>query len=111
MNTATRVYGKQVAVRKTNAMSFSWQLGLVLGLIVALSVSAFGLIYAKDLNRRLFIDYQTLEQQQQTYQTDWSKLLLEESTWSAQARIQHVATNRLNMEVPTPKKIVFLVDD
>lgn len=79
-------------------------------LVCGIIVSAFVLIYVKDLNRRLFIESQGLQQQQQVLVNQWGKLLLEQSTWSAQARIQSVAQRDLNMVMPTTNQVVMLTD-
>lgn len=67
---------------------------------LAVLITAFSLLYTKDLNRRLFIQYQNLQQTNTTLSTNNSKLLLEESALSAQARVQNVAQH-FNMVVPT----------
>lgn len=77
-------------------------------LIVLLIVSAFSVIYLKDLSRRLFIHYQTLQQVQQHDEMEWSKLLLEEGAWSTQARVQNIATTELDMMTPSMKNIVMI---
>src|SRR3990167_7887570 len=77
-------------------------------LIVLLIVSAFSVIYLKDLSRRLFIHYQNQQQVQQQDEVEWSKLLLEEGAWSTQARVQNIATTQLNMVMPTMKNIVMI---
>jgi len=53
----------------------------------------------------MFINYQDLQTSQGTLHVEWSKLLLEQSTWSTQTRIQHIAQQKLGMEVPVPEKI------
>ncbi len=85
----------------------SW---LTVFLSVSIVVSAFVLIYVKDLNRRLFIESQGLQQQHQHLVNQWGKLLLEQSTWSAQTRIQTVAQGNLGMVMPAPKQVVILAD-
>ena len=97
---------------KRQYVSASWAsrgtMGLIIFFVAAILVSAFSTIYFKDLNRRLFFQYQTLSAQQQAYQVQNSQLLLEQSTWSTQARIQSLAQNTLNMVVPQSKKIVMV---
>ena len=110
MNTATRIYGKSYAVRRTNTFRFSLRFMFVGALVLGILISAFSVIYAKDLNRRLFIQYQDLQQQQQQYQTEWSKLLLEQGAWSTQPRIQQLAQQQLNMVIPSSRNIVFVSD-
>ena len=78
------------------------------GLVILLIVSAFSVIYLKDLSRRLFIRYQHLQQVQQHDEVEWSKLLLEEGAWSTQARVQNIATTQLNMIMPSMKNIVMI---
>jgi len=108
MNTVTRVYGRQYARKAVNRAYFSLT-SISIGLFAfSVLLSAFGVLYARDLNRRLFIQYQTLQGTQQYYQTQWSQLLLEQGAWSTQVRIQRLAQKRLNMVTPASEKIVFL---
>ena len=71
-------------------------------------VSALALVYLKDLNRREFILFQRLGKIQQAYQVNWGKLLLEQSAWSTQSRVQSIAQRQLNMVVPNSAQIVML---
>ena len=108
MNTATRVYGRGIVKRGGASIRFS---GLHLGmmtLVLGLLLSAFGVIYAKDLNRRLFIQYQGFQQAQQQYQMDWSKLLLEQGALSTQSRLQMLAQKQLHMVIPSSRDIVLV---
>lgn len=83
----------------------------VLGMCVALLLfSAFSVVYLKDLSRRLFMQYQNAQQVQQQNDMEWSKLLLEEGTWSTQARIQRLAKSQLQMVTPTSKQIVIITE-
>ncbi len=81
---------------------------LVGTLIILLLVSAFSVIYLKDLSRRLFIQYQQAQQVQEHDEVEWSKLLLEEGAWSTQARIQNLASTQLDMVMPAMKNIVMI---
>jgi cell division protein FtsL len=75
---------------------------------ILIFVTAFSVVYAKDLYRRTFLHYQDLQQQQNQLYTDWGKLMLEQSTWSTQARVQKIAASRLAMQVPAPKTVVLV---
>ena len=99
MNSATRVLQPAVYHRSTD-WSSSREILLILCLGVLVLLSAISVVYVKDLNRRLFITKQTLQHQHEQYLTDWSQLLLEQSAWSNQARIQQVAQQKLNMRLP-----------
>ncbi len=82
--------------------------GLSLGswcLLGLLFVSAFLLVYVKDLHRRLLRDYQHLQQQSIALETEWEKLLLERSAWMSQARISQVAKDKLAMHLPSQKEM------
>lgn len=92
---------------KTGYTRARWRPG-ILAVTVVCFITAFALVYIKDLNRRLFIHYQHLLQVRQQAQVEWSKLLLEQSTWATQARVQRIANQKLHMIVPTPQDIVML---
>ncbi len=109
MKMTTRLYTAE-NIRSTTtriALNQPWSLAtkVLIGLLI---VSAFALVYLKDLNRRLFIQYQTMAHTNQQAQIEWGKLLLEESTWTAQASVQQIASNRLKMVIPTGKDIILL---
>jgi cell division protein FtsL len=93
----------------TASESISLKMRLIAYALTALILlSAFAVVYMKDLNRRLFIQYQGLQHVTSQLQVQWGKLLLEQSAWSTQARIQNVAMKKLNMVVPTRKDIVLV---
>lgn len=69
-------------------------------LIFLLLVSALGVVYVKDLNRRLFISLHKLQIETEKLKADGNKLLLEQSAWGAQARVQIVAQKELEMQIP-----------
>ena len=74
-------------------------------MLVLLFVTAFLLVYVKDLHRRFLRDYQHLQQQSIALQTEWEKLLLERSAWISQTRISHVAKEKLAMHLPSKKEM------
>ena len=76
-------------------------------LMMTVLLSAFAVVYVKDLNRRLFIQYQQLQASHNQLYINWGKLLLEQSAWSTQARVQHIAQQQLHMVSPTPNQVVL----
>lgn len=80
----------------------------VIFLVVAIMISALVLVYVKDLNRRLFIEYQNLQQANNELNIEYGKLLLEQGAWSTQERVQTIAMRSLNMEIPSSDDIVIL---
>lgn len=108
MNTATRVIAPSRLHTALPSVTISRPRLVNAILIVVLLLSAFAVIYLKDLNRRLFIHYQTLEASHDKLYDDWGKLLLEQSTWSSHARVERIAEHRLGMDVPAAKETVVL---
>lgn len=51
---------------------------------------------------------QMLEREQDEMQANWSRLLLEESTWSSPSRIEGIGLERLNMHVPQTSELEVL---
>lgn len=81
----------------------------VLAIVVLLA--GFAVIYVADMNRRLSISLEEAGNTQNQLHLDWGKLLLEQSTWSTQSRIQAIATQRLGMQTPTNNQIVTIKMD
>lgn len=77
-------------------------------LIAAVFLSALAVIDARHENRMLFAQLQQLRQQRDQINVEWGQLLLEQSTWSTHARIEQVATQKLNMEMPAHPEIVVV---
>ncbi|MCM5703138.1 cell division protein FtsL [Larsenimonas salina] len=70
----------------------------ILFLLVVLS--AFVVVTSAHHTRVQYVRLQKMERQHDQLQTNWSRLLLEESTWSSPSRIEALAQKRLNMHVP-----------
>ena len=82
--------------------------GLFFSLYLAVVISASGLVYSKHLERRYFIELQTMEEKTLQLQTEWEQLLLEESAWSNQARIEQIASSKLGMHLLEYSDVVML---
>lgn len=108
MNAITRVYHEQVGLNPFAGMVINSYYIAISLLFLAVFALAVGVVYVKDLNRRLFIEYQGLQQMQQQYDIEWGKLLLEQSAWSTQARVQELASHDLNMVMPTRHSITLV---
>ena len=75
-------------------------------LLLAVLLSAFAVIDARHENRVLFAQLQQLRQQRDALNVEWGQLLLEQSTWSTHARIEQMAPQKLDMEIPQHVEIV-----
>ncbi|WP_423063058.1 cell division protein FtsL [Candidiatus Paracoxiella cheracis] len=111
MNTAIRAIaaqGVRVRLGKIGVFRATLRGVVVTFFVFGVLLSALGVIYMKDLNRRLFIQYQALQAEKAQSLIQWGKLLLEQSTWSTQLRIQQIAQKQLGMIVPSAKDIVLV---
>ncbi|GED22189.1 cell division protein FtsL [Halomonas halmophila] len=70
---------------------------VLLGLCLA---SALAVIATSHEVRERYARLQKLENEQQQLQTEWGRLLLEESAWSSPSRIERLASQRLEMRLP-----------
>ena len=80
------------ADKSINALAFA-----ALGLVV---FSAFGVIHSSHSCRGLYAQLQDLEATQWYLQEDYSRLLLEQSTWASHHRVEKVAGRELDMLAP-----------
>ncbi len=78
----------------------------VVGLLVV--ASALAVVYVSDLNRRLFVRYQAEQSRDNQLNIEWGQLLLEQSTWAAQARVQAIAQEKLEMVFPTQNETIMV---
>lgn len=80
----------------------------VLIMLIAIVISALGCVYIKDLNRRLFINYQEQLQIYQKLEVDKGELMLEVSALSNPARMQQLAAKYWNMEMPASEEVILI---
>ncbi|MCK0745647.1 cell division protein FtsL [Chromohalobacter nigrandesensis] len=77
-----------------------WRHIILLILIAVMLISSLASIASTHLTRVQYARFQELESERDSLQTAWGRLLLEESTWSAPARVEDMAVERLEMRVP-----------
>lgn len=108
MTAETRILGQTLPLgRARNVISYKPSFStLVLAIIVM--ISGIAVVYLSDLNRRVFMDLQDAQSYQNQLRLDWGKLLLEQSTWSSQTRVQSIAEQRLAMSPPISSEIVMI---
>lgn len=108
MNALARVALAENTFTRGVAFSFSFPELKVLFLIGLCLLSALGIIYANDLNRRLMITHSKLLLDEEELQLVNNRLLLERGYWSAQARVQIMARNNLQMQIPRSSEIIMI---
>lgn len=109
MNTATRTIHQSDLTDTTIFTDLLSRRNLSV-IVLALSVflSCISVVYVKDINRRLSVQSQMIAQQSAVGQTDWGKLLLEQSAWSMQARIERIASTDFDMQLPSSNAVVMV---
>lgn len=75
---------------------------------ILLFFSALAVVYEKHHSRQLFIELQSLQRQVESLQVEWSQLLLEQGTWSSDARVERLATSHLQMGLPEPNQVAVI---
>jgi cell division protein FtsL len=81
---------------------------LLAALWVAVIASALAVVASTQVVRRDVNELETLRREASHLQVQWGQYLLEQSTWAAYGRVEHVATSELNMMAPTPDDIVMV---
>lgn len=77
-------------------------------LVLAVLVSALGVIYAKHENRKRFVQLQGLERARDAMEVEWGQLQLEQGTWATNSRVERVARKRLGMVMPDAESVVII---
>jgi cell division protein FtsL len=69
-------------------------------MLFAVIGSSIGLVYSKHYSRKLFVELQSLQQAKDGLITEFGRLQLEQSAWSAHGRVENIAREQLQMSVP-----------
>jgi len=80
----------------------------VLTLILTVLLSALSIIYVTHITRVMYATYQRNLADQDRLHVERSQLLLEQSTWTTQSRVQQIAENKLQMVTPDHNSIVVV---
>ena len=109
MNAAARALAQSTFdIHHVRSLIFSKSHIMLMLLILTVLATAFSVVSVKDQNRRMVSEFSSLERAREDLNVQWSQLLLEQNTWSAQARIQHIAQNNLAMGIPSVRKSVVI---
>ena len=82
---------------------------IVLRLIIAIFISALFLVLVKNAYHQAFMKLQSLKQEHDMLHTEWMQLMIEEGTWGNYDRVNQIATQQLNMTVPSAFNTKILV--
>ncbi|RFC35720.1 MAG: cell division protein FtsL [Candidatus Nitrotoga sp. LAW] len=76
---------------------------LLIVIICALSV-----VTSQNKARKLFAELQKERDRAQQMEVEWGQLQLEQSTWAMPARVEKIATDKLQMQLPKSQQIQFI---
>jgi cell division protein FtsL len=79
-------------------------LGLLL-LLLAVLVSAIGVVWTQHQSRVLFVQLTSLQAQRDELNIEYGRLELEQATWAEPRRIDSEAREKLGMVAPQPQDI------
>ena len=72
----------------------------LLGLLVAVFLSAIQIVLSQHESRKLFVEIQQLEKERDALNEEWGRLQLEQSTWATDGRVEKAAREMLHMKLP-----------
>jgi cell division protein FtsL len=87
---------------------FSYGTVLVTTLMVAVVLSALAVVYTSYNHRMTFHELQQLRVQSNEFDIHWGQLLIEQSTFGLEGRIERRAIDELNMTLPDWSKIIMV---
>lgn len=74
-------------------------------LFFALIFSALGLVNSQHKARNLYIELEQISQAAKQYDQEYGQLQLEQSTWAMHSRVEAIASQQLQMQVPDAKRV------
>jgi cell division protein FtsL len=78
-------------------------------LVIAVLVSALGVVASRHQSRKAFVELQLLEHERDGMNEEWGQLQLEQATWGTHARVEELAHQRLDMSPPSPESTLLVV--
>lgn len=109
MNAAARVINQGTLFNGQLAdMHMSKSLYMLIILLVAVLVSALAVVYSTNSYRVTLNKVEQQEQLTHYLQLQWGQLLLEQASLATPARVEELATEKLQMILPTPKNTYWL---
>ncbi len=77
-------------------------------LVLAVFISALRIVVAQNQARILFVEIQELENERNQLNEDWTRLLLEQSTWATDSRVEDIARTKLDMQAPENSGLIVI---
>ncbi|MCE9550447.1 MAG: cell division protein FtsL [Betaproteobacteria bacterium] len=77
-------------------------------LLLMVIICALSVVTSQDKARKLFVELQKEKDRSQQMEVEWGQLQLEQSTWAMPARVEKIAVDKLQMQVPKSRQIQFI---
>ncbi|CAG9934305.1 cell division protein FtsL [Candidatus Nitrotoga arctica] len=77
-------------------------------LLLMVIICALGVVTSQDKARKLFAELQKEKDRAQQMEVEWGQLQLEQSTWAMPARVEKIAVDKLQMQLPKSQQIQFI---
>jgi cell division protein FtsL len=74
-------------------------------LLLVLVVCALGLVTSQHKSRKLFSELEREQERSRALEVEFGQLQLEASTWGLHSRVEKIATGRLGMRAPDPRRV------
>jgi cell division protein FtsL len=86
----------------------AWHRLSVALLIIAVVASSLGVVYTAHETRAIYAELQGLQENRDSLDSEYEKLLLEQGAWASYSRVDRVSRNQLKMSSPRPEDIVVV---
>ena len=77
-------------------------------LVAATFASAVGVVWVKHENRKAFAELAALRAERDALDVEWDRLLLEQSAWAANSRVEQLARDQLGMVQAEDAQVVVV---
>ena len=74
-------------------------------LFAILVACALALVTAQHKSRKLYVELQKEQELAKRLEVEWGQLQLEQRTWAMHGRVEKIATEKLDMRVPSSSRI------
>lgn len=89
-------------------MSHSRRTLLNVLLLVAVVMCGLSVVTSQHKARKLYVDLQKEKDDEQKIEVEWGQLQLEQSTLATLARIEKIASQRLQMQLPKSEQVQYI---
>ncbi|MCY4531704.1 MAG: cell division protein FtsL [Gammaproteobacteria bacterium] len=79
-------------------------------LFILTILSAFGVVSASHETRNMYRELQVLQKERDDIESEYGQLLLEQSAWANNTRVDQIAREELQMVIPKVEEIIVLRD-